>query len=80
MNKRKVNKSEENLLFNYRSLSFNHQVLLEGLAEWLEVLEALEDEGKEVYRATVKAEHSEHEVRLTHVWKLVDMEDDDGNQ
>ena len=65
------------LIHNYRSLSRNYQVILEILGEWLEVLEALEDEDKEVEEATICVEHDldKDEVCFKHVWKLKDAED-----
>ena len=56
------------LIHNYRSL--------ESLGEWLEVLEALEDEDKEVEEATICVEHDldKDEVCFKHVWKLKDHE------
>ena len=67
-----LTEAEKTLIHNYRSLSRNYQVILESLGEWLEVLEALEDEDKEVEEATICVEHDaefitdrRHEMALT---------------
>ena len=73
----KSNEAESNFLSAYRGLSKNHRLILEGVGEWLEVLEALADEGKEVAETDIIIEHDLYrdEVRFKHIWKLKDAEE-----
>lgn len=71
----KLTEDEYDFMRSYQVMSKKHQAILEGLAQWFEVLEAIEMEGKEVDRATIRVEHDLFKVRFKHIWKLKDEEE-----
>ena len=74
---KEISETQYTFIHEYLGFSRRHQAILEGLVEWFDVLEALDDEGKEVADAAFHVEHDlfRDEVRFKHIWKLKDAEE-----
>ncbi|HFC5893507.1 hypothetical protein [Neisseria lactamica] len=54
---KEISETQYTFIHDYLGFSRRHQAILEGLVEWFDVLEALDDEGKEVADAAFHVEH-----------------------